>query len=194
MTPHRPVFWGLFFPLFFVLLIVSFVGRYDDEHVVEVASSGRVTAGFWACIAADGGALALAETPEHMNRFGYINILETTMLPAVRPLRPEGIRLMQDNAPIHNAGDTREFLRDAGVDVINWPPYSPDLNPIENVWGMMVREWDSRREATREALAAHVQEVWGTWQRRGGLVTQLVDSMPRRLQAVIDAQGGHTKY
>ena len=59
---------------------------------------------------------------------------------------------------------------------------------------MMVKEWNAGNEATREALAAHVNEVWATWQNREEMVRRLVDSMPARLQAVIDANGGHTKY
>jgi len=41
---------------------------------------------------------------------------------------------MQDGAPGHAAGETREELRERGIIVIFWPPFSPDLNPIERVW------------------------------------------------------------
>ena len=57
-----------------------------------------------------------------------------------------------------------------------------------------MKEWDGRREATRAALSAHVFEVWQSWANRGDMVRRLVESMPRRIQAVIDAEGGHTKY
>ena len=48
--------------------------------------------------------------------------------------------LMQDGAPGHAAGDTKEDLRERGVIVMEWPPYSPDLNPIERVWHYM-KNW-----------------------------------------------------
>lgn len=41
---------------------------------------------------------------------------------------------MQDGAPGHAATDTREELRERGIIVIIWPPFSSDLNPIERVW------------------------------------------------------------
>jgi hypothetical protein len=41
---------------------------------------------------------------------------------------------MQDNAPIHTARNSRQFLQDHEIATIDWPPYSLDLNPIEHLW------------------------------------------------------------
>jgi DDE superfamily endonuclease len=40
---------------------------------------------------------------------------------------------MQDNAPIHIAGKVKKFLEEVAFEVLDWLPYSPDLNPIENL-------------------------------------------------------------
>jgi len=40
---------------------------------------------------------------------------------------------MQDNAPIHKAHKVRDYLEEMGIEVMAWPLYSPDLNPIENL-------------------------------------------------------------
>ena len=45
-----------------------------------------------------------------------------------------GLIFMQDNAPIHKAKKVMEWFNENGIEVIDWPPYSPDLKPIEHVW------------------------------------------------------------
>lgn len=46
----------------------------------------------------------------------------------------EDLILMQDGAPGHAAAETQENLRERGIVVMEWPPFSPDLNPIESCW------------------------------------------------------------
>jgi hypothetical protein len=49
---------------------------------------------------------------------------------------------IQDNAPIHKAYRVRTFLEDLGIEIMVWPPYSLDLNPIENLWKLLKAEID----------------------------------------------------
>ena len=56
---------------------------------------------------------------------------------------PGAWRLMQDNAPCHTANAVKAVLREKGVQLIELPPYSPDLNPIENIWNWVKRKLET---------------------------------------------------
>ena len=75
-----------------------------------------------------------------------------------------------------------------------WPSNSPDLNPIENLWHILRSNIRKRKvqPRTKEALIEALQEEWSKLDIE--MVNKLCESMPRRLQAVINARGGTTKY
>ena len=101
----------------------------------------------------------------------------------------------EDNAPIHKARIVKAwFTEHPNITVLDWPPNSPDMSYIENIWGMIVREWEPAWERTPEAVEADAREIWATIMRRPQIVQNMANSMPRRIQALIEANGGHTKY
>jgi hypothetical protein len=75
-----------------------------------------------------------------------------------------------------------------------WPANSSDLNPIENLWHVLRSNIRKRRYQPRnkKELVTALKEEWVKLDTR--IVNALIDSMPRRMQAVIDANGGVTKY
>ena len=75
---------------------------------------------------------------------------------------------------------------------LGWPGNSPDLNPIKSLWSQM-KHLQSRERATSMAgLKRITLKVWN--KITPAYLQSLYKSMPRRMQAVVDAQGGHTKY
>ena len=63
------------------------------------------------------------------------------MLPSVWMLYPDGmIHLQQDHSSIHDSRVVQEWLlRQAGIELIDWTPRVPDINPIENMWSEVKR-------------------------------------------------------
>ena len=99
---------------------------------------------------------------------------------------------MQDNARPHSANLTATFLRENNVNVLQWPPCSPDLNPIENFWGALKRELDRREIHGMQELFDVTQEVFTRFDQQ--TLNQLIESMPERCREVIARNGWHTKY
>lgn len=101
---------------------------------------------------------------------------------------------MDDNAPGHAAKKTRTKLLELGIERLPWPPASPDLNPIENIWQRMKQNLRKYTPAitTVAQLQEAVQKEWDAldW----GEILKLIETMPARMEAVVKAEGGHTKW
>ncbi len=98
----------------------------------------------------------------------------------------------QDLAPAHTAKGTKSWFNDHGVTVLDWPANSPDLNPIENLWGIVKRKMRDTRPNNADELKATVKETWASIPPQQ--CHKLITSMPRRIEAVIKAKGAPTKY
>lgn len=103
------------------------------------------------------------------------------------------IVFQQDGATSHTSIATRAFLAQNHVDVLpDWPPNSPDLNPVEHCWSWLARRLIGQSFATEEALEAAIRAEWD--QRPPDLLHNLFASMTDRLEAVIKAKGAHTRF
>jgi hypothetical protein len=101
---------------------------------------------------------------------------------------------IQDSAPAHKAKETLEELQERGIRVIFWPAYSPDLNPIETIWCIM-KDYIARHfpeKLSYDQLRSAVKEAWDSIE--DSKFQELLNSMPARCQAVIDANGMHIPY
>ncbi len=123
----------------------------------------------------------------------YQEILEHFMLPSADKLYGDAdFIFQQDLAPAHTAKGTKSWFNDHGVTVLDWPANSPDLNPIENLWGIVKRKMRDTRPSNADELKATVKETWASIPPQQ--CHKLITSMPRRIEAVIKAKGAPTKY
>ena len=108
---------------------------------------------------------------------------------------------MHNNASVHTARIVKAVLTRLSVYVIIWPPYSPDLNPIENLWALMKAEIYREHpelehapdtEETLERLIDAAKQAWHAIDQ--AVLDRLASTMPNRVAAVLEAEGWYTKY
>ncbi len=87
---------------------------------------------------------------------------------------------------------TTALLKKLRVKVMDWPSMSPDLNPIEHLWRILKRKVEECKVSNIHQLCDVVVEEW----KRTPAATceALVNSMHKRVKAVLENNGGHTKY
>ncbi len=100
---------------------------------------------------------------------------------------------LQDGAPCHASKRIKAFLTKQSFQVIDWPGNSPDLNPTENCWNNMKNMLRKKDISSVPKLTAAIKELW-TQELTAEYLKKLSDSMPRRLQMVIEAKGEAIKY
>ncbi len=146
----------------------------------------------WAAMSSAGvGPLCFLKSTD--NAAIYQEILEHFMLPSADKLYGDADFIFQQElAPAHTAKGTKSWFNDHGFTVLDWPANSPDLNPIENLWGIVKRKMRDTRPNNADELKATVKETWASIPPQQ--CHKLITSMPRRIEAVIKAKGAPTKY
>lgn len=128
-----------------------------------------------------------------MEEEDYVKILETNLMKSARKIGlGRRFTFQQDNDPKHTSKVAKNYFKKAKVKLLEWPPQSPDLNPIENLWSILDEKVKLDNRKNKNEL---FQQLTDAWINIPAETTQkLVESMPRRLRAVLDAKGGATKY
>lgn len=100
--------------------------------------------------------------------------------------------MQEDNNPKHKSKLAAKWREDNNVDRLPWPAQSPDQNCIENVWHVLKIRVSNRRPRNLDELKKTVKSEWGKLSKE--YAKKLIDSMPRRVKAMIEAGGNYTIY
>jgi hypothetical protein len=147
----------------------------------------------WAAFSSQ-GKLRMAFPSSRMNSDEYQELLEACLIPFLENHDEFPFVFQQDNAPIHNSASTRAWFRVREITVVDWPACSPDLNVIENVWGILARRVyaNNRQFANVKELKTEILRCWD--EVDNNILIKLINSVPNRLFQVINRNGGPTDY
>ena len=144
---------------------------------------------FWGYITANGvGTLVPIEGTLTMEK--YKNVLEKSLIPK---LPDRKFLLQHDNATVHTA--VGPWLEDLNIEVLDWPAQSPDINPIENIWGIIKKKLGKNPLVPKDSNEDLIPLVLQAWHEIQGMtISKLYSSLPRRIRAIIDSHGRPIKY
>lgn len=167
----------------------------EEDHVKPTKKFGGGKVMVWGCITYEGMGFA-CKVDDIMDANLYSQILRGELMQTIDyyHLDHSEIIFQHDGDPKHTSNLAQETLNELGLDVMDWPAQSPDLNPIEHLWNHLKSKLkaNDRVFATKEEVWDEIQELMKDENRE--LCRKFIASMPRRVQAVIQAKGGYTKY
>ena len=146
----------------------------------------------WGCFGYGGlGDLYFYPKNTTVNQYNYYELLNDFLESSFE--RSNTSVFQQDGAPAHTAKTVVNWLNDCGVPFIkDWPGNSPDLSPIENLWGIMKAKLREMDTSTVDKLKVALQQLWDSFDAT--TLQNLADSVPRRLAETLKRKGKHTKY
>ena len=101
---------------------------------------------------------------------------------------------MHDGSKAHRNKKIDQYLEDCEVEFLDWPPYSPDLNPIENIWAWIKYKLYSEYGLlnSKDEIIEAVQAIWD--QIDDDMIKRFCQHYEKRLHAVVASNGLQTKY
>ena len=163
------------------------------DCVGEAVAYGGGSVHVWGAICSAGQS-HLVLLDRNVNGAVYRDILANSLLPFARRVFGDNFRYQDDNARPHRARVVEDYCAQNGIQGMEQPARSPDLNPIEHVWSDMSRALNTMDNPPQNLaqLRVALTQIWRDIGVRR--LEQLVESMPRRLTAVRIARGGPTRY
>jgi transposase len=148
--------------------------------------------GFWGCFSAQGVGGSRFYDGTMDSRLLTDTFTQFMKPHALRTWPAEQWFFLQDNAPYHASVDTQTWLHNNGIDCIDFPSHSPDLNPIENLWADLKRRVELRWPSSITELMEILSEEWEATDPE--YLARLAHNIIDRCKAVVACRGFMTKY
>lgn len=164
---------------------------FDSRYTKKTVKHGGGSIMIWGCFSSSGVG-PIFWIKDKMCAVDYVEILKNQMLPFAEEEMPLTWEFMQDNDPKHSSRLAKSWFLENNVRVLDWPSQSPDLNPIEHLWGVLKNKIGAHKAKNKQDLWQTIQEAW--YAIPPETCANLVESMQRRCKEVLQMKGASTKY
>ncbi len=137
----------------------------------------------------------LVPIEHHLIATAYLSIVADHVHPFMTTVYIFFWCFQQDNAPLQSSIISDWFLEHENeFTLLKWPPQSPDLHPIEHLWDVVERDIHIMdvQPTNLQQLRDAIMSIWTKISEE--CFQHLVESMPRRIKAVLKAKVGQTRY
>ncbi|KAA0725409.1 hypothetical protein E1301_Tti010430 [Triplophysa tibetana] len=162
--------------------------RMDPRFIQKTVKFGCGKIMVWGYIQY-GGVRQICRVEGNINSLKYQEVLAASYIPTYK----RGQILQQGGSPSHTSISTSKFLKAKKIKMLqDWPAQSPDMNIIEHMWGRMKAE-------ARKTKPKNIDEFWEACKTAffafpDDFINKLYESLPNRMNAVLQADGSHTRY
>jgi len=163
----------------------------QEQFLQHTVKHGGGSIMVWGCFSW-AGLGKLFEIKGKMTGEVYADILRHNLKVSANKMGMPGFVFQQDNDPKHTSRVVKQYFEEENIEKLDFPPQSPDLNPIEHLWTILDA---SVSKGCRKSLKDLFSELEAHWNNvNPQKLKNLVESMPNRLREVLKNKGGVTNY
>lgn len=165
--------------------------KLKNSNVIKTLKYGGGSIMVWGCFSYHGvGKLVLIDGIMTGER--YVDILSRSLKQSAIQMGLNDFFFQQDNDPKHTSRIAKDYFEHENIKLLRWPAQSPDLNPIENLWGIIKRKICGIRFKNKNECFEYVNAEWEKIEV--SLCQKLSESFRKRTLEVLKNRGGYINY
>jgi transposase len=167
---------------------------HKNENEIIRVFKNPIKIHVWGCILKNHN-LILHICDKTMNSDNYIEILELKLLPILKKYKQtytDNLLFQQDNASCHTSFKLLKYFSEKKIEVMFWPPCSPDLSPIENVWNLLKRSVGKINVTNKKELINII--ITKSKMIRRSTINNIINSMNNRIEELYTNNFDYINY